>query len=235
MYFVARQLEYKILNSVIRCYSFARKSHYEILRLRKNCTEKEIKEAFIKMSKEYHPDKNKDAAAQDKFVQIVEAYNVLSKAGSRAKYDSAQNSSDSTYVYRTYNPYNMRRNSNTQYSYQYQTHSQNSQNTSQSNSFYGVKGLKKVPNYVIILLCCSLAMVGCLLQMFVIREMYMIQRRQANEKSKYLAEELEKVRAAAKENANEVQTRLLLEKIVQAANPTVATASLGQALASEKK
>ncbi|RVE51338.1 hypothetical protein evm_004018 [Chilo suppressalis] len=234
MYFMGRQLQYRILNTFVKYYSLAKKTHYEVLRLRKNCTEKEIKEAFIKMSKEFHPDKNKDAAAQEKFVQIVEAYNVLSKPGSRAKYDSAQYSPGSTYVYKTY-PYNMRRSMNNQYTYQYQSHSQNTQSTSQSESFYGIKGIKKVPNYIIILMCCGIAMVGCFLQMFVIREMYVVQRRQAIEKSKHLAEELEKVRAAAQENANEVQTRLLLEKIVAAANPAVATASLGQALASEKK
>lgn len=33
-------------------YSLARKTHYDVLKLRKNCTDKEIKEAFIQMSKE---------------------------------------------------------------------------------------------------------------------------------------------------------------------------------------
>lgn len=59
---------------------------------------------------QYHPDKNKDARAQDKFVRIVEAYNVLSKPSSRAHYDSitaAASTGDksTSYVYKTHVPY----------------------------------------------------------------------------------------------------------------------------------
>lgn len=37
---------------------------------------------------QYHPDKNKSKQAQEHFVRIVEAYNVLGKPGSRASYDN---------------------------------------------------------------------------------------------------------------------------------------------------
>ncbi|XP_063828609.1 dnaJ-like protein 60 isoform X1 [Ostrinia nubilalis] len=232
MYFLRRKLDFNSLNTIIRFYSLARKTHYDVLKLRKNCTDKEIKEAFIQMSKEYHPDKNKDSAAQEKFVRIVEAYNVLSKPGSRARYDSINETSGSTYVYKTHVPYNIRR---SQQSYYYENPTQKTQSTTDQKAYYGMSGVKKVPNYVIILMCCGLALVGVFVQVFVISELYVVQRRQAHEKSKFLAEELERVRSAAQGNGNDVQSRLLLEKIVTAANPTVATASLGQALASEKK
>ncbi|KAL0829273.1 hypothetical protein ABMA28_004089 [Loxostege sticticalis] len=233
MYFIRRKLDFNSINTIIRLYSLARKTHYDVLKLRKNCTDKEIKEAFIQMSKEYHPDKNKDSAAQEKFVRIVEAYNVLSKPGSRARYDSMNDTSGSTYVYKTHVPHNIRRPQ--QHNYYYEYTPPKSHSTTEQKAYYGMSGVKKVPNYVIILMCCGLAVVGCFLQVFVIRELYVVQRRQAHEKSKFLAEELERVRGAAQGNGNDVQTRLLLEKIVTAANPTVATASLGQALANEKK
>lgn len=230
-----RSQDFKTFNSMIKCYSIARKNHYDVLNLRKNCTEKEIKEAYIQLSKEYHPDKNKDAKAQDKFVRIVEAYNVLSKPSSRAHYDSMTDiaTGSSAYVYRTHVPYNLR--NNPQYSYYYGASTKSKSPKDNSNAYYGVGGIKKLPNYGVIMICFGFVFIGVILQVYVIRNMYIAQRKEALEKSKLLAEELDRVRAVAKDNGNELQTRLLLDKIVTASNPTVATASLGQALATEKK
>lgn len=58
-----------------------------MLKLPRNCSEKDIKDAFIKLSKQYHPDRNKNKEAQAKFVKISNAYNVLSKPRSRREYD----------------------------------------------------------------------------------------------------------------------------------------------------
>ncbi|XP_049875458.1 dnaJ-like protein 60 isoform X3 [Pectinophora gossypiella] len=226
-----RNVDITTINTVIRCYSLCRKSHYEILRLRKNCSDKEIKEAFIKLSKEYHPDKNKDVNAQQQFVQIVEAYSVLGKPGSRARYDSTIEVYTNPRYYRSYDSmYNNIRNSPPYSNYSYETYSKarpRQDKAEAKSSAYAARGLKKIPNYVLVLLCFGIAFVGTMLQAFVIR--------QAIERSKYLAEELDKVRAAADGNSNEMQTRIILEKIVGSANPTIATASLGQALATEKK
>lgn len=236
MYFLKHNSNLKTLNSIIRCYSIARKDHYEVLNLRRNCSDKEIKEAFIQKSKEFHPDRNKDVNAQDKFVRVAEAYNVLGKPSSRAQYDSiteVTNSSNrgTSYVYRTHVPYNLRKNPKYSYYYSQET-SQAKQN---SDSYYGNIGVKKLPNFYIILICCGIATFGVFLQVYVIRNLYVFQRKQALEKSQYLAGELEKVHNNARSNGNELQTRILLDKIVNAANPTVTTASLGQALAKEKK
>lgn len=55
---------------------------------------------------QYHPDKNKDAKAQEKFVNVVEAYNVLGKPSSRARYDNMiAIETNNSYVYRTHVPY----------------------------------------------------------------------------------------------------------------------------------
>ncbi|KAF9423004.1 hypothetical protein HW555_001547 [Spodoptera exigua] len=234
MYVLKRFYDIKAIKALLRCYSLRRKNHYEILNLQRNCSDKEIKEAFIQMSKEFHPDKNKDVGAQEKFVRIVEAYNVLGKPSSRVQYDNMiEIDNGASYVYRSHAPYNMSK--NPQYSYYYESYARSSSRNDNSNNFYGVSGVKKLPNYVIIAMCTGVALVGIFLQVFVIRNLYVAQRKQAQEKSKRLAEELDKVRAAAQANGNEMQTRLLLDKIVAAANPTVATASLGQALANEKK
>lgn len=52
---------------------------YELLGLPNNSSEIEIKKAFIKLAKKYHPDKNNDSNSTDKFIKIQEAYNRLSK------------------------------------------------------------------------------------------------------------------------------------------------------------
>ncbi len=65
----------------------AKRDYYEILGLQKGATEAEIKKAYRKLALEYHPDKNKEAGAEEKFKEINEAYQVLSDTNKRQKYD----------------------------------------------------------------------------------------------------------------------------------------------------
>ena len=64
------------------------KDYYKTLGVSKSATQKEIKSAFRKLAQKYHPDKNPgDKAAEDKFKDLNEAYEVLSDPQKRAKYD----------------------------------------------------------------------------------------------------------------------------------------------------
>jgi len=64
------------------------KDYYKILGISENATEEEIKKAYRKLAKEYHPDKRKgDKAAEEKFKEISEAYAVLSNPEKRKQYD----------------------------------------------------------------------------------------------------------------------------------------------------
>lgn len=60
---------------------------YEVLGVSKNATDDEIKKAFRKKARQYHPDVNKAADAEEKFKEINEAYDVLSDPSKRAQYD----------------------------------------------------------------------------------------------------------------------------------------------------
>ncbi len=65
-----------------------KKDFYEILGLQKGATPAEIKKAYRKKAIEFHPDKNPDdASAEAKFKEAAEAYEVLSDADKKARYD----------------------------------------------------------------------------------------------------------------------------------------------------
>lgn len=64
------------------------KDYYKILGVEKTATAEQIKKAYRKLAVKYHPDKNpNDKAAEDKFKEINEAYEVLSDEEKRKKYD----------------------------------------------------------------------------------------------------------------------------------------------------
>jgi molecular chaperone DnaJ len=65
----------------------SKRNYYEVLGLSKGASSEEIKKAYRKLSKQYHPDINKEANASDKFIEIKEAYEVLSDDQKRAHYD----------------------------------------------------------------------------------------------------------------------------------------------------
>lgn len=65
-----------------------KRDYYEVLGVSKNATADEIKKAYRKKAIQYHPDKNPgDKEAEEKFKEAAEAYDVLSDADKRAKYD----------------------------------------------------------------------------------------------------------------------------------------------------
>jgi molecular chaperone DnaJ len=68
----------------------SKRDYYEVLGLAKGASEDEIKKAYRKLAMKYHPDRNQGdgaKAAEEKFKEAKEAYEMLSDAQKRAAYD----------------------------------------------------------------------------------------------------------------------------------------------------
>ena len=65
----------------------SKRDYYEVLGVDKNASQDEIKSAFRKLAKKYHPDVSKEPDAEEKFKEAQEAYAVLSDEQKRRQYD----------------------------------------------------------------------------------------------------------------------------------------------------
>ena len=64
-----------------------KRDYYEVLDVERSATEKDLKNAFRRLARRYHPDRSEEPDAEEKFKEIQEAYAVLSDPDKRAHYD----------------------------------------------------------------------------------------------------------------------------------------------------
>ncbi|NTV31245.1 molecular chaperone DnaJ [candidate division WWE3 bacterium] len=83
----------------------ASQNYYDILGVNQQASEADIKSAYKKLAKKYHPDVNKDPQSQDKFKEISQAYQVLSNAEKKAAYDRLGHQGFEQARQGGYNPY----------------------------------------------------------------------------------------------------------------------------------
>ncbi|KAG6910587.1 hypothetical protein DXG01_009538 [Tephrocybe rancida] len=73
--------------SINTAHSQASKNPYNVLGVKSDATQAEIKKTYFALARKYHPDTNPDKGAQDKFVEIQEAYDTLKDEKKRAAFD----------------------------------------------------------------------------------------------------------------------------------------------------
>jgi molecular chaperone DnaJ len=64
-----------------------KRDYYEVLGVSRNATDEELKKAYRRLAKQYHPDANKETGAEARFIEINEAYETLSDPQRRTIYD----------------------------------------------------------------------------------------------------------------------------------------------------
>ena len=70
------------------------KDFYSVLGVNKSASQSDIKKAYFKLAKKYHPDVNKTSGAKEKFSEINTAYETLGDEGKRRTYDMTGMSGD---------------------------------------------------------------------------------------------------------------------------------------------
>lgn len=86
------------LHTVLTTFVTAEEDLYKILGLERTASDKDIGKAFRKLAQKYHPDQNKDPDAQDKFIQVARAYEVLGDPEKRRQYDITGSASEEPFT-----------------------------------------------------------------------------------------------------------------------------------------
>ncbi|CAG9826708.1 unnamed protein product [Diabrotica balteata] len=193
------------------------KTHYDVLNLPRTCTSKEIKESFIKLSKEHHPDINKHRDAHSKFLSINESYKVLSNVESRRNYDLGLIPNRTTEVYQ-YGPqvYN-RGKENNQWTDRtfYANRDRSKDDMYMQKPYYGIKGQERVSNFKVVVICLTLASFVVGLQFLAIAKSATFQREELQRKSQEAQDSLNSLKRKVEINGNQLQIELLNLKFAE--------------------
>ena len=65
----------------------AKRDYYEVLGLERDASEADVKKAYRRLAMKFHPDRNQDPSAEEKFKEASEAYEVLSDPSKKGTYD----------------------------------------------------------------------------------------------------------------------------------------------------
>lgn len=174
-----------------------------MLGVKNDCTKKEIRDAFVILSKAYHPDTkgSSDLKSHQDFIRLMEAYQVLSKSHSRANYDlSLRGISTVHYIQRDTTVYEPWKVDPTSYS-----------EKAPFSPYYGIKGINRVSNWKIAMACLMFCAFGIMIQTVAISRSVTFKREQLDKSSAIYNSNHEKVQRDAEKYGNAAQ----LERVNQ--------------------
>jgi len=200
------------------------RTYYEILGIQEDSNDKAVREAYVKQSKICHPDANPaDKNLHDKFVLVQQAYETLSKADSREQYDlSLQYYRRSRFSLRGQEKRTIITPSTESYYHKpwrdesiWEMRDKKQDRPIDENSYYGIKGIRRVPNKIIASLCCGLLAIGALIHYTAYKRTMTFSTQQLHDSSRLLSESYHATREAAALNGRERQAELLLERMTE--------------------
>ncbi|XP_017070116.1 dnaJ-like protein 60 [Drosophila eugracilis] len=181
-------------------------THYEVLNIRNDCSTREVRNAFVQLSKLYHPDVKRNAVCPERtarFVQISEAYRTLIKPQKRRDYDDSllwqPPRSDRSPVNETGNPgqpWDVRPNYDPN-----------------PGPYYGIRGLKRVSNWQVALVLMALGVFGALFGFTSVRTSFQLSRQIQDEISADANSHHAAVVADAQKYGNEEQVRRMVDRM----------------------
>ncbi|KAK7067320.1 DnaJ molecular chaperone y domain [Halocaridina rubra] len=217
-----RYLAARLLSTARTAY----KTHYETLGLERECSSSDIREAFIRLSKEVHPDKNPhNPSRHQQFIQLNEAYSVLSRPEQRRVYDAellyrkhtanvhtnkpnydgfATDAPPERVIFRDESLWEHRDRSKDKYY--------------EGRPYYGVPGVKKLPNSYIVFGIIVFTVVGAIFHFFLAKKASEFTTKQLDKRDQLASMHYMKIREAAKANGNELQ-KVLFRQRNEADNP----------------
>ncbi|XP_022091008.1 dnaJ homolog subfamily C member 4-like [Acanthaster planci] len=204
--------------------SVLQRNYYQVLGVKKTATPREIKAAYIELSKQLHPDTNlsikqplnEQKDQHNSFVELNQAYAILSKSLSRREYDfSLDNPGTQTvrvHVRRAGHataddPYDTQQGQQDWYRDMGAFHQGSHQ--SASENYYGIKGVRRVNSVYIVYGCLTFLVVGALVHFIIFKQSsdYVISR--LDEKDRRIAAIYNEAKARAMQNGNKKQMELL--------------------------
>lgn len=155
--------------------------HYSVLGINSRASKSDIRAAFLEKSKQFHPDVNKsDSMNHDKFVQINDAYSVLSKYATRQQYDMSRNMQNSNSTTKRHSSYYYQKGNEHQNNKPNRSYGNHQKFNYSGNSYKNIKRIEAGVLGFVALFSCGLMY----LKYMMIQMRYQVLKRQHSDKEK---------------------------------------------------
>ncbi|KAH8333264.1 hypothetical protein KR074_004385, partial [Drosophila pseudoananassae] len=183
-------------------------THYEVLNISTNCSSQEVRNAFVKLSKLYHPDVKSNAASPERtarFLQISEAYKTLIKPKLRRDYDDSllwkPSRSERSPVDDKGNPI--------------QPWDVKPNFDPNPGPYYGIKGVNRVSNWQVALALMAIGVIGAFFGFTSVKHSFDLSRQIQDEVSAKANSHHAAVVADAQKYGNEEQVRRMIDRMAR--------------------